>query len=172
MSDHHIVEENNKNCKTRVIEANYRGKTTARDAKPCVFPFIFQGKNYTSCTEASRYNENSTAINGMAWCSTKVDENSNSIDDEWGYCNYHTCPLDTWDKECKTYAGPNNDDKCKFPFTYNGKEYNHCITTDDRCGVPWCPTSDGKDAIDMEVGSWGYCNHHCPYGKTILKKPE
>ena len=160
MSDHHSVEEKNNNC-----------KTTARDAKPCVFPFIFQGREYNPCTEASRYNENSTAINGMAWCSTKVDKTRKFINEEWGYCEY-PCPLDTWDKECKTYASPNNDDKYKFPFTYNGKEYHHCITTDDRCGVPWCPTSDGKNASDMKVGSWEYCNRYCPYGKTILKTPE
>ena len=72
------------------------------------------------------------------------------------------CPFEGEDKECKTYSGPNNDGKCEFPFTLkNGTVYDTCITTDDRCAVPWCPTEKHENAVDLESGSWGYCNHYC-----------
>ena len=99
------------------------------------------------------------------WCSTDVDAGGNYITDEWGYCDYYTCEFEASTKECQTYAGPKNDDPCKFPFTFNGTEHNNCITTDDRCGHPWCPTEYDENAGDLEFGSWGYCNHFCPDGE-------
>ena len=41
---------------------------------PCVFPFLYYGKNYSQCTE----------INGLkAWCSTTKNYNE---DKKWGFC--------------------------------------------------------------------------------------
>ena len=141
-------------------------KTTGgpRNAKPCVFPFIFQGKKYEACTEILQ-GENSNIIFGKAWCSTMVDGSRNYIPNEWGYCEYWNCPHEAMDKTCKTYSGPKNDNPCAFPFTFNGTEYNRCIITEDRCGEPWCATENTENAGDLESGSWGYCNHHCPDGQ-------
>ena len=74
-------------------------------------------------------------------------------------------PHEAIDKTCKTYSGPKNDNPCAFPFTFNGTEYNRCIITEDRCGEPWCATENTENAGNLESGSWGYCNHHCPDGQ-------
>ena len=132
--------------------------------KPCVFPFKYKGKTYDSCNE--QVSVPGQALSALplvkGWCATEVDDDDNFIKDKWGYCEYHSCPFEGEDKECKTYSGPNNDNKCVFPFTFNGKLHYNCITTDDRCGVPWCPTEKHENAVDLESGSWGYCNHYCP----------
>ena len=44
--------------------------------------------------------------------------------------------------------------KCEFPFTYNGTEYNQCITK-TKTGVdnPWCSHTSDYD----KDKKWGYC---------------
>ena len=134
--------------------------------KPCVFPFTFEGKKYNTCTVVSKpVLEKYSDTLVKPWCSTGVDANGNYITGEWGFCDWDSCLFQTLDKECKTYSGPKNDDPCKFPFTFNGEVHENCITTDDRCGVPWCPTEDNENVGDVEFGSWGYCNHYCPDGQ-------
>ena len=46
--------------------------------KPCVFPFNYNGINYTSCTTVEN--------NGIHWCSTEVDANGNHVGVQWGNC--------------------------------------------------------------------------------------
>jgi len=52
-----------------------RCKTTT--GATCVFPFIFNGKTYTSCTDVQ---------DTMTWCSTKVNARNQHITGNWGYC--------------------------------------------------------------------------------------
>ena len=49
------------------------------DNTPCVFPFIFKGIQYDSCT----------SINdpvGKEWCSTRTDASNRHISGSWGHC--------------------------------------------------------------------------------------
>ena len=53
--------------------------------------------------------------------------------------------------------------ECKFPFTYEGKEYNGCTDVDTPDGRKWCATrvdGDGrilKDSINNTY-FWGTCD--------------
>ena len=44
------------------------------EGAPCVFPFFYNGKNYTQCTEKNEPH---------AWCSTTKNYNK---DKKWGFC--------------------------------------------------------------------------------------
>ena len=44
----------------------------------CVFPFIYKGVTYRSCTSKDE-NKN--------WCYTEVDTNANGVEGKWGYCS-------------------------------------------------------------------------------------
>ena len=47
--------------------------------KPCVFPFIYNGIEYTACTTVEN--------DGIAWCSTEVDVlNGSYVEGKWGNC--------------------------------------------------------------------------------------
>ena len=65
---------------------------------------------------------------------------------------------------------------CKFPFTYQGKEYHKCTKNDHDEDKHWCAldmtNSDSKLGDDCsecwknETYKWGECNHHaCELGE-------
>ena len=58
------------------------------DGKPCVFPFKFQGKTYSTCTNRIKHKKHN-----LPWCSTKVDERGNHISHQrkWGNCEEDSC---------------------------------------------------------------------------------
>ena len=57
--------------------------------KPCVFPFIYNGVKYNTCTYAG-----SQHTEGVAWCSTSTDNYDNHIQGSWGNCEEGSnCPL-------------------------------------------------------------------------------
>jgi len=66
----------------------YNACTTV-DGTPCVFPFIYQGREYSDCT-------NATDSTGQLWCATKVDENQFYItkSNQWGYCSEECFNID------------------------------------------------------------------------------
>lgn len=53
----------------------------------CIFPVIYQGKIFTSCT---RFDD----PDDVPWCSTLVDENGRHVSHQgkWGYCGSR-CPI-------------------------------------------------------------------------------
>ena len=59
------------------------------DGLPCVFPFKFHGKTYSSCTNKVKH-----LTNNLPWCSTKVDKRGKHISGKghWGNCD-ETCRL-------------------------------------------------------------------------------
>merc|ERR1712223_508712 len=50
--------------------------------KPCVFPFTWQGKTFTSCTKEGDGQ-------GKLWCSTMVDQAGNHVagQGQYGFCS-------------------------------------------------------------------------------------
>ena len=44
----------------------------------CVFPFLFDGKEYDSCTTDGEVD--------YFWCATDVDKNGEMIIGNWGFC--------------------------------------------------------------------------------------
>ncbi|XP_060137181.1 uncharacterized protein LOC132592948 [Zootoca vivipara] len=157
-------------------------RLSTRPTGPCVFPFIYKGKSYMSCTT-----DGESEI--KLWCSltSNYDE-----DQKWTYCDlsvgqhcvcpfiyngksYSSCTKDDanamwcatevdpdtkemieskW-KECKTKENGGNDDgrPCVFPFVYNGETFNTC-TNKNAMGY-WCATTGNYD----KDGKWSICAH-------------
>ena len=61
---------------------------------PCVLPFRHKNKTYVGCTREH-------AMDGLAWCSTKVDSEGQHVTGEsaWGECELSSCPRDV---TCRT----------------------------------------------------------------------
>ena len=55
--------------------------------KTCIFPFNYNGTSYSDCT---------TAGHDKLWCPTKVDDEKNTIEDQWGNCIYSGQSDLTW----------------------------------------------------------------------------
>ena len=76
---------------------------------------------------------------------------------------FGTCQSST---QCRTDDTRNTDQNqpCAFPFNYNGKERNECITDDDHNVPPqlWCPTKVlANREMDNSDIYWGYCTPEC-----------
>uniref|UniRef100_H9GGQ9 Fibronectin type-II domain-containing protein n=1 Tax=Anolis carolinensis TaxID=28377 RepID=H9GGQ9_ANOCA len=84
----------------------------------CVFPFVFDGKSYKSCTKAG-------AIDDQLWCGTTANYDE---DGQWKHCN----------SEAKGSS-------CIFPFTYEGNKYNMCTSDGMSNGTLWCATTSNYD---------------------------
>ncbi|XP_025032581.1 uncharacterized protein LOC103062755, partial [Python bivittatus] len=88
-------------------------RLNAKPKGPCVFPFLYNGVSYSSCTTAGD-------SNGKLWCSLSGNYNVNPI---WTYCQ------------------PSEQLPCSFPFTYKKNSYNSCTRDDTTENVLWCATT-------------------------------
>ena len=68
----------------------------------CIFPFIYKGKKYTSCTKDSWFTK---------WCSTEIKPDGTYKMGHWGSCDMKTCK-----RESPGKIRPSN---CSAPITLN-----------------------------------------------------
>jgi len=84
------------------------------EGSPCKFPFSYNWKEYTQCTDKDHDN---------VWCYT--------LSGKWGNCYcHHTC------------GGTAHNEPCAFPFRYKGHTYATC--TPKGHDQPWCYTDSGR----------------------------
>ena len=125
----------------------------------CVFPFTHQGVTHTSCTFQGGYS--------AAWCSTQTDSSGVHIIGNYGDCDMAAalCTQESGANShstsaCKTVSGAKPNLPCVFPFRYNGRVYNSCVSAgfDD----PWCSTLTNMFGVHVN-GNWGNCDKSaCP----------
>uniref|UniRef100_A0A8C5BGA1 Matrix metalloproteinase-9 n=1 Tax=Gadus morhua TaxID=8049 RepID=A0A8C5BGA1_GADMO len=104
------------------------------DDKPCVFPFVFLGETYDSCTTEGR-------SDGYRWCST-TDNFDNDM-------KFGLCPS----RETAVVGGNSEGESCRFPFQFQGNSYDSCTSEGRNDGRLWCATTDNFDTDTK----WGFC---------------
>uniref|UniRef100_A0A8C5CVP7 Matrix metalloproteinase-9 n=1 Tax=Gadus morhua TaxID=8049 RepID=A0A8C5CVP7_GADMO len=104
------------------------------DDKPCVFPFVFLGETYDSCTTEGR-------SDGYRWCST-TDNFDNDM--KFGFCP---------SRETAVVGGNSEGESCRFPFQFQGNSYDSCTSEGRNDGRLWCATTDNFDTDTK----WGFC---------------
>ncbi|NP_001032959.1 matrix metalloproteinase-9 precursor [Takifugu rubripes] len=100
----------------------------------CHFPFRFQNKPYKHCTSEGR-------LDDLPWCATTADYDK---DKKYGFCPSELL---------YTFGGNANGEKCVFPFTFLGMEYDSCTSEGRSDGFRWCATTKSFD----EDKKYGFC---------------
>ena len=126
--------------KKNVPEAVIEG---TKQRAPCVFPFNYEGKQITHCTDEG------VMMNRYLWCATKKNK-------EGGYEQWGKCIPDAKLASNEAVIRP-----CALPFKWNGVVYTDCKLN---LLYNWCPLIP-KGAIayplnarnDMSKDEWGKC---------------
>ncbi|XP_021272677.1 matrix metalloproteinase-9 [Numida meleagris] len=104
------------------------------DGSPCVFPFIFEGTSYDTCTTDGR-------SDGYRWCATTANFDQ---DKKYGFCP---------NRDTAVIGGNSQGDPCVFPFTFLGQSYSACTSQGRQDGKLWCATTSNYDTDKK----WGFC---------------
>ncbi|XP_038606275.1 matrix metalloproteinase-9 [Tachyglossus aculeatus] len=101
---------------------------------PCVFPFVFEGRSYSSCTTDGR-------SDGYRWCATT---DSFDRDRTYGFCP---------NRASAVTGGNSAGEPCAFPFTFLGRSFAACTAEGRSDGRLWCATTHDYD----RHRKWGFC---------------
>ncbi|XP_075394097.1 72 kDa type IV collagenase [Tenrec ecaudatus] len=104
------------------------------DGEFCKFPFLFNDKEYHSCTDTGR-------SDGFFWCSTTYNFDK---DGKYGFCPHEAL---------FTMGGNADGQPCKFPFRFQGTSYDSCTTEGRTDGYRWCSTTEDYDRDKK----YGFC---------------
>nr|BAB39390.1 matrix metalloproteinase 9 [Cyprinus carpio] len=101
---------------------------------PCVFPFVFLGVKYDSCTTDGR-------TDGYRWCATTANFDT---DKKYGFCP---------NRDTAVIGGNSEGEPCQFPFIFLDKTYTSCTSEGRGDGKLWCATTSNYDTDKK----WGFC---------------
>uniref|UniRef100_A0A673YTL7 Matrix metalloproteinase-9 n=1 Tax=Salmo trutta TaxID=8032 RepID=A0A673YTL7_SALTR len=119
-----------------ILDSRLSVKTSFGNAEGalCHFPFLFEGKQYSTCTTEGR-------SDNLPWCSTTADYGR---DKKFGFCPSELL---------YTFDGNSNGQACVFPFVFLGETYEGCTTEGRSDGYRWCSTTDNFD----QDKKFGFC---------------
>lgn len=136
------------------------------DGANCVFPFVFLGKEYDSCTTEGRNDD-------YRWCATTDNFDR---DQKFGFCPSRgewqhqqslnfleslatracffipVCIFSVW-PDTAVIGGNSEGDACHFPFVFQGTSYDSCTSDGRGDRKLWCSTTANYD----EDKKWGLC---------------
>uniref|UniRef100_A0A670ZKB3 Fibronectin type-II domain-containing protein n=1 Tax=Pseudonaja textilis TaxID=8673 RepID=A0A670ZKB3_PSETE len=98
-------------------DSDLLGSTNSKETHKCVFPFIYNGKSYNSCTRDGRED-------GKLWCAITENYDSGL---KWRLCN----------------GEPKAD--CVFPFIFRGQLYDNCTSDGRADNERWCSLTGNAD---------------------------
>ena len=86
-------------CRAVILSLTGACKTAGTSGQPCIFPFIYAGQTFHSCTAQD-------SDTGQPWCATSLDREGWVVDHAWGDCG-QGCPGTRRDRP----AGPYNNNE-------------------------------------------------------------
>ena len=119
---------------------------TTISGKGCVFPFVYKGTTYNTCTARDAEE---------TWCPIILVGGWDSVY-KWETCDLSRCLF--YKDQLKSCATENHR-ACVFPFIYNNVKYWSCTLAGGRTD-PWCATE--VDTETDEYTTWATCSQGCP----------
>ena len=126
-------------------KSTWGSKYKKSERRTCVFPFSWNGKNYTECAPYQHpkiYHKKRSILK----CATKVDSNGALIDS--GYCQADCPGAGPAKKAVKAVGGKGKGSRCVFPF-WAEKVWN--IECRSKNSAKYCGT-DLKEDGSIEKG--------------------
>uniref|UniRef100_A0A8D0E4Y8 Fibronectin type-II domain-containing protein n=1 Tax=Salvator merianae TaxID=96440 RepID=A0A8D0E4Y8_SALMN len=111
---------------------------------PCVFPFIYKGSIYHSCTADEQRD-------GTLWCASTRNYD---VDKQRKFCP-------------ENYGGNSNGQPCFFPYVYKGNTYYTCNKKSEAQNRYWCATTGSYD----KDKKWSYCADTSTYVAGLVPEP-